>query len=110
MIVYRAWTPGTNSKEFGGYWSLEKPRGSLQTSIDSALKPEWYHLIDKNGKEMPGRVQATKWVAVEVPPGTQINVGQVGSQGGMWIGGGSQVFINRNIIHEDLVRARGYLK
>jgi hypothetical protein len=111
MVVYRAWAPGTNSKEFGGYWSLEKPQGSLQTAINSALKPEWSHLRDINGKELPGRVQATKWVSIEIQAGTQINVGQVGSQGGMWVGGGSQVVIDRNLqITEDLVRARGNLK
>ena len=38
IVAYRAWTPG-QSYEFGAYWALEKPRGSLQTTIDSAIIP-----------------------------------------------------------------------
>lgn len=40
LIVYRVWTPG-QSKELGRFWALEKPAGSLQSCIDSALLPEW---------------------------------------------------------------------
>src|SRR5690606_9125564 len=40
LTVYRAWHEG-GAREFGGFWSLERPQGSLQTRIDSALRPEW---------------------------------------------------------------------
>jgi hypothetical protein len=111
LMVYRVWSPGTRAREFGAYWSLEKPQGSLQSTIDSALKPEWGHLLDANGSQLPGRSQATKWVAIEVPAGTHINVGEVGAQGGAWVGGNSQVLIDRSLaITDDLVRARGDLK
>lgn len=40
MTVYRAWAPG-QSREFGAFWSLEKPAGSLQKRIYSELLPEW---------------------------------------------------------------------
>jgi hypothetical protein len=111
LMVYRVWSPGTRAREFGAYWSLEKPQGSLQSTIDSALKPEWGHLLDANGIQLPGRSQATKWVAIEVPAGTHINVGEVGAQGGTWVGGKSQVLIDRSlVITDDLVRARGDLK
>src|SRR5690606_18880181 len=31
VVLYRVWSPGQSS-EFGGYWSFDKPMGSLQSS------------------------------------------------------------------------------
>ncbi|MBV6320648.1 DUF4150 domain-containing protein [Duganella sp. HSC-15S17] len=90
-VVYRAWSPGTWAAEDGGYWSLEKPIGSLQTRIDSALLPEW------GGGKPPFSSsicsQATDWTAIKLPAGTAISVGEVGGQRGVWVGGGSQLLI-----------------
>ncbi|QND84715.1 hemagglutination activity domain-containing large exoprotein [Chromobacterium vaccinii] len=87
LILHRAWAPG-QSREFGGFWSMEKPAGSLQTRIDSALLPEWGAVRGTNF-----RSQATDYTTIRVPAGTRIHVGEIGSQGGPWIGGGSQLLI-----------------
>ncbi|MFJ4376524.1 hypothetical protein ACIP1T_28400 [Pseudomonas japonica] len=88
LIAYRAWTPG-QSREYGAFWSLEKPLGSLMTRIDSALLPEWGGVAGTNF-----RAQATQYTKIEIPKGTIIHVGEVGSQGGAWIGSGSQLVID----------------
>lgn len=96
VTLYRAYAPET-SRELGGFWSQTKPQGMLQAQIDSALRPEWGQMQDA-----PWRVQATRWVEVEVPAGTRIYVGEVANQsfidpntgqGGVWVGGTSQVMI-----------------
>jgi filamentous hemagglutinin len=87
ITVYRAWTPG-QSREFGQFWALEKPIGSLQTRIDSALLPEWGKI-----ENTPFYAQATHWVSIKIPAGTVIHIGEVGSQGGAWLGAKSQLLI-----------------
>ena len=37
--------------------------------------------------------QATEYTAIRVPAGTRVYVGEVGSQGGPWVGGKSQLLI-----------------
>jgi hypothetical protein len=39
------------------------------------------------------RSQATNWTAIELPKGSRIYLGEVGSQNGAWVGGGSQLLI-----------------
>jgi hypothetical protein len=95
MTVYRAWAPGASpgaSNEYGAFWSLEQPAGSLQARIDSALLPEWGTI-----RGTSFRAQATQFTAVELPAGTTIHIGQVGSQGGAWVGGGSQLLIEGGV-------------
>lgn len=87
LVVHRAWTPG-KSKEFGNNWSLEKPVGSLQTCIDSAIQSEWNRL--------PGTaftVQLSEFTTIRLPAGRRIYAGEVGYQGGVWVGGNSQIYI-----------------
>jgi len=48
-VAYRAWHP-EQAKEFGAFWSLDRPAGSLQTRIDSALLPEWVSLETTQSK------------------------------------------------------------
>ncbi len=83
LILHRVWHPGS-AREFGAFWSTEKPQGSLQIIMDSALVPEWGN-------------QATRFTSIRVPSGTQIYVGEISSQGGHWIGGQSQILINSPI-------------
>ena len=92
ITAYRAWTPG-QSHEFGAYWSLERPRGSLETKINSALIPEWGYLRDQNQKVHSA--QADRYTKIVIPKGTTIYIGEVGSQSqrGAFVGGGSQLLI-----------------
>ena len=85
LTLFRAYHPPPGeARELGGYWSLDKPTGSLQSIIDSALLPEF-----KN--------QAIKWVEIQVPAGVRLNIGEVASQNNHWIGGSSQILIDADI-------------
>jgi RHS repeat-associated protein len=88
LVVHRAWHPG-QSREFGAFWSLEEPTGSLKSRIDSALLPEWGGMRDNPLQ----RQQATRYSTATIPKGTRIYLGEVGSQGGAWVGGGSQLLV-----------------
>ncbi|MYN20056.1 DUF4150 domain-containing protein [Rugamonas sp. FT107W] len=88
LTVYRAWAPG-QSKEFGAFWTLEKPEGALQARIDSALLPDWG---DVRGTAY--RTQATEYTMIEIPAGVTIHIGEVGAQGSTWVGGKSQLLID----------------
>ena len=89
IVAYRAWTPH-QSNEFGAYWALEKPRGSLQTTIDSAIIPEWGFLPNK-----VHIAQANQYTKIVIPAGTIINIGEVGSQShrGPFVGAKTQLLI-----------------
>ena len=80
---------------------MEKPQGSLQTRIDSALLPRWARSpsdrATSNEKgatySVPNPKQASRYTEVEVPAGVIIHVGEVANQGDGYIGGGSQVLV-----------------
>ncbi|KGQ69427.1 hypothetical protein OA57_11665 [Chelonobacter oris] len=88
LKAYRTWSPG-QSREFGAFWAVDKPLGSLQSRIDSALRPEWGNIAGTSFYS-----QSSRYTEIIIPKGTEINIGEVGSQGGAWIGGKSQLLIN----------------
>lgn len=57
--------------------------------MDSALLPEWGKI-----RGTAFSAQAAQYTAVELPTGTIIHIGEVGSQGGAWIGGKSRLLID----------------
>lgn len=71
MFLYRVYS---SNKALGFYWTPVKPAGSMQSIVDSALRPEW-------GNE------ATKWVEIKVPRGTVIYEGPTEVQGAIPGGG-----------------------
>jgi len=79
--LYRA---GTSEIQFGQYFSLDKPMGMAQVRIDKALLPEW-----PNGAKSPIDTVYT----MEVPAGSKVYVGEVGTQSGFYVGGTHQVVI-----------------
>ncbi|MEE2749884.1 MAG: hypothetical protein VX519_00510 [Myxococcota bacterium] len=99
-VVYRLHNNGTPTKvwnprdgsfsttrgasETGAFWSLERPAGAGGARIDSAVLPEW-------GNSM------THMTAVKLPAGTVVHVGEVGAQGGYFVGGGSQLVVEGGI-------------
>ncbi|MBQ9725689.1 MAG: hypothetical protein IJV56_10210, partial [Neisseriaceae bacterium] len=93
VTLYRVWSPN-QSGEFGAYWTLNKPTGILQSKIDSALLPEWGNI--KVSDNVKINHQATHYTEIKVPKGTKLYVGEVGSQGGAWVGGNSQVLFKGN--------------
>lgn len=84
-MVHRAWHPG-QSREFGAFWSLEEPTGSLKSRIDSALLPEWGGIRDNPLQ----RQQATRYTTAIIPKGARVYLGKVGAQGGPWVGGATK--------------------
>jgi hypothetical protein len=81
--LFRVWDPDGNAGELGGYWSLD-PHCGLQARIDLALPPSF-------------RNQATRMTAVRVPAGHLVYVGEAGSQGGAFVGGGAQVLVGGGV-------------
>lgn len=79
--LYRA---GTSEVQFGQYFSLDKPRGMVQVRIDKALLPEW-----PTGAKSPIDTVYT----MEVPAGSKVYLGEVGTQSGFYVGGTHQVII-----------------
>jgi hypothetical protein len=80
-VLYRA---GTANKPFGQFFSSEAPAGILQTRIDKAVLPRW-----PGGGTSP----IDTGFALQIPKGTRVFVGEVGSQGGMFVGGTQQIVV-----------------
>jgi filamentous hemagglutinin len=80
-ILYRA---GTADQPLGQFFSLDPPTGVLQTRIDKAVLPEW---------PAGGTSPIDTYFAVKIPAGTQVHIGEVGTQNGFYIGGTQQVVV-----------------
>ncbi|WP_345817715.1 hypothetical protein AAGS40_30430 (plasmid) [Paraburkholderia sp. PREW-6R] len=80
-VLYRA---GTADKPLGQFFDVTPPSGVVQTRIDKAVLPVW-----PGGATSPIDTS----FAVNIPAGTQVYVGQVGSQGGFYVGGTQQVVV-----------------
>jgi hypothetical protein len=61
-------------------YQIELQTGGLQSAIDNAVDPAWGNT--------DSRVST-----VVVPAGTKVYVGPAASQGGVWVGGKTQVYI-----------------
>jgi hypothetical protein len=80
-VLYRA---GTANKPLGQFFDTTPPQGVLQTRIDKAVLPVW-----PGGGTSP----IDTAFAVSIPKGTTVYVGEVGSQGGFYVGGTQQVVV-----------------
>ena len=60
--------------------SIESQKGGLQSAIDYAVDPAW----GSTGSRVS---------TVVVPAGTKVYVGPAANQGGVWVGGKTQVYI-----------------
>src|SRR5690606_34397679 len=70
-ILYRA---GTADQPLGQFFSLDAPTGVVKTRIDKAVLPVW-----PGGGTSP----IDTFFEIKIPAGTEVYVGEVGSQGGM---------------------------
>ena len=77
ITLYRAY--GGKAGKLGNYWTTTKPKGSLQSIIDSALDQNWGNT-------------ATNISTIKVPKGTTIYQGYAAQQGSL-VGGGVQVYM-----------------
>ncbi|WP_282808193.1 hemagglutinin repeat-containing protein [Hafnia alvei] len=80
-VLYRA---GMSDKPFGQFFSSESPQGVLQTRIDKAVLPQW-----PGGGSSP----IDSSIAIRIPAGTKVYVGEVGSQNGFYVGGTQQIVV-----------------
>lgn len=81
IVMHRA---GTVDKPLGQFFSLDPPTSEIQSRIDKAVLPVW-----------PGGAVSPIDSAfdVRIPAGTQVYVGEVGSQGGAFVGGTQQIIV-----------------
>jgi hypothetical protein len=82
-ILYRA---GTADKPLGQFFSLREPQGVLQTRIDQAVLPRW-----PDGGTSP----LDTAFAVRIPAGTEVYVGRIAAQGGIYGGGTDQILVRQ---------------
>ena len=80
-ILYRAGKEGT---PLGQFFSTEVPQGILQTRIDKAVLPVW-----PGGGTSP--INAA--FGIKIPAGTKVFTGNVGTQGGVFVGGTPQIVV-----------------
>lgn len=80
-ILYRA---GTAERPLGEFFSQDMPNGVLQSRIDKAILPKW-----PDGGTSP----IDSAISVRIPAGTKVYIGEVGSQGGIYVGGTQQIVI-----------------
>jgi hypothetical protein len=80
-VLYRA---GTADRPLGQFFSQEPPTSIVQTRVDKAVLPEW-----PGGGKSPLDTS----FAVKIPQGTRVYVGEVGSQGGFYVGGTQQIVV-----------------
>ncbi|MDH6130801.1 RHS repeat-associated protein [Kitasatospora sp. MAA4] len=85
-VLYRA---GDAGEPFGRWFTAEPPTSVANVRIDTAVKPQWF---DVNGY-ITGESPINTVYSIRFPAGTKIYEGPVGSQGGVYVGGAQQIFI-----------------
>jgi hypothetical protein len=83
IVLYRAGISG-KGKDFGEFFSRERPTSIAQVRVDKAILPEW-----RDGAKSP--INAA--FGIKIPKGTKIYIGKTGSQGGMHVGGTEQIIV-----------------
>jgi len=74
----------------GQWFSTEPPQSAAQVRIDTAVRPQW---IDPQTGALTGTSPIDTVYAVNIPAGTTVYPGPVASQGGIFVGGGHQIFV-----------------
>jgi hypothetical protein len=80
-VFYRS---GTETGELGQFFSFERPKSVIQTRIDHAIPPIW-----PDGKS----AVIDTGFSIKAPKGTTVHVGESTQQGGVFLGGTSQIVI-----------------
>ena len=88
-VFFRA---GSSDSPLGQYYTRDIPESVIKVRIESAVKPQW---IDRDTGVLTGTSELTDVYATKFPKGTIYYEGPTGSQGGVYIGGKEQIFINK---------------
>lgn len=83
MVLFRA---GEKDNPLGQFMSFERPNSELQVRIDKAILPKW-----SDGS--PSVINTG--YAIKIPKGTYVHIGEVAQQGGIFLGGTKQIFIEK---------------
>lgn len=86
-VLYRA---GDQSNSLGQWFTTEPPASVAHVRIDSAVKAQW---IDVESGRLTGVSPIDTVYEVKIPAGTTVYPGPVGSMGGVYVGGGHQIFV-----------------
>ena len=89
-VAYRGGAAGGGKNAYGRSFSFEPSTSRAQIRIELAVKPEW---IDPVTGELQASSPVESLYALEVPPGTTVYEGPTANQGGIYVGGRTQVFI-----------------
>lgn len=66
--------------------SMDNTLGVIHTRIDKAVLPEW-----PGGAKSP----IDTVFEIKIPAGTKVYIGEVGSQGGFYVGGSQQIVVQK---------------
>jgi hypothetical protein len=83
-LLYRV---GNSEMPLGEYYTFFKPKGTLGDQIDRGIPQVWPGKIDKN-------IVDTAYY-VSIPKNTIIHVGPAAPQGGIYVGGKEQIYIEQ---------------
>jgi hypothetical protein len=89
-VVYRGGAAGGGANAYGRWFSFEPSTSRAEIRIELAVKPDW---LDPVTGELKSSSPIESLYALEVPPGTPMYVGPTSNQGGIYVGGRTQVFI-----------------
>jgi filamentous hemagglutinin len=68
----------------------DPPQSVASVRIDSAVKAQW---LDPKTGEFTGASPIDTVYQVKIPAGTKVFPGPVGNMGGVYVGGGNQIFV-----------------
>ena len=88
-VFFRA---GNSDNPLGQYYTRDIPESVIKVRIESAVKPQWF---DRETGHLTGTSKLTDIYATKFPKGTVYYEGPTGYQGGVYIGGKEQIFINK---------------
>jgi filamentous hemagglutinin len=89
-VVYRGGAAGGGANAYGRWFSFEPSTSRAEIRIELAVKPDW---LDPVTGELKSSSPIESLYALEAPPGTPMYVGPTSNQGGIYVGGRTQVFI-----------------
>jgi len=87
-VLYRG--GDSQGSPLGQWFSTDPPAGVAEVRIDTAVKAQW---IDARTGEWQGASPIDTVYSVDIPAGTKVYPGPVANQGGVYAGGGHQVFV-----------------
>ena len=90
LVLYRGGDGGRGRNAFGQWFTREPPRSQAHVRIDSAVKRDW---TDASTGVRTNKSPVNAVYGLRIPKGTTIYEGPVGSQGGVYVGGGNQIFV-----------------